>query len=131
MNVELYLRIPEERLEELKPALERAGAIPDLDIAAVEWENPRNRMSVYQAATGDRLDAMAQGFNRMLEQQGNSRRLRNPENLDTAARYRMLRFLNGNALWDQDGELSESWLEHDPAETGRRLEAMPELSETY
>ena len=129
MDIEFYVRIPEEKLGQLLPALREAGAMPENDIAAIEWEDPKEKMSVYQVVVGDNLETMAEGFNEMLAEQGLDLRLRDTLEMDVTERYRMLRFLCGNARWDRDSEFSDSWLADSPNETKLALELRPELTE--
>lgn len=129
MEIEFYLRVTEEALPALIPALEAAGAIPSHDIACIEWENPVRKMAVYQVVTGDNLDHMAEEFNRFLEKQRHSHRLRDTSTMDTPSRYKALHLLANNATWYRDGEMQDSWLDGDPKETQRILAKYQDILE--
>lgn len=121
MAIEFYLRIEEDKLPELLPALATAGAVPENDIACIEWENPRRKKSVYQVVTGDHLESMAEEFNQFLEQHGRTQKIADTSTMDVPTRHTALYFLANNAEWNDDATMDESWLEGDPAEIERIL----------
>lgn len=121
MDIEIYMRLRPEQLEQLEPALRSAGVALETDIVSVEWENPRNKKSVYQLLTGDNLQEMVDQFNDFLANEGNPERLNHPDSLSIAQQYRTLQFLNNNAEWMSDSDMAECWMEGDAKEQSRVL----------
>ena len=121
MVMEFYLRIPEENVEALLPALEAAGATPKNDIVCVDWESTKRKKFDFSIITGDNLDQMAQEFNEFLESQNVSQRIKDTSEMNIHERYRTLQFLCTNAEWYLDCTMDKSWMDGWPSELNSEM----------
>ena len=112
--MQFLIDLDEEELATLGTALQQVGFVPETDIFAIDWKNPRQKKMVYQISQGSDLDKMVQEFNHRMEQSDKPLRLRDPDQLTIPMRYELLVMLNGNAEWDQDSALVETWYDDTP-----------------
>ena len=109
--MKFLIDLDEDQLATVGTALQQVGFVPETDIFAVNWENPRQKRMVYQISQGSDLDKMVQEFNQRMEQSNNALRLRDPDQLTIPNRYELLVMLNDNAEWNEDSDLVETWLD--------------------